>query len=158
MGAEREGVSATERTTLLLYLAHALVGEGKPTPFQEAVRAFLARHSLDPGQVGAAIEELVRICLSEGKGERPPPLPRELGSPGLAELTGKKPRASGPIMPWRFGTPSVSPWRAVQRYHGDDGSRRVRSARASRLLPRSAHRVILCLVRIDWLPIAGPIV
>src|SRR5713101_2867472 len=71
--AQREGVSATEHATLLLYLAHALVSEGSPTPFKEAVRVFLARHSLDADHVSSAFEELVRRCLAEG-GEPSPSL------------------------------------------------------------------------------------
>src|SRR2546426_8318134 len=67
--AQREGVSATEHATLLLYLAHALVSEGSPTPFKEAVRVFLARHSLDADHVSSAFEELVRSCLTQDDGE-----------------------------------------------------------------------------------------
>ena len=69
--AQREGVSATEHAALLLYLAHALVSEGRPTPFSEAVRAFLARHSLDAAQVSAAFEELLRLCLKQDEGCSP---------------------------------------------------------------------------------------
>lgn len=84
--AQREGVSATEHATLLLYLAHALVSEGRPTPFKEAVRVFLARHSLNPDHLGSVLEELVSLCLAEEKSEPSPSLhqafdvlaPREL--------------------------------------------------------------------------------
>jgi hypothetical protein len=60
--AEREGISATEHATLLLCLASAMLGENHPTPFRNAVRAFLAAHSLDAAQVATALEELVKIC------------------------------------------------------------------------------------------------
>jgi hypothetical protein len=58
--AEREGVSPNEHAVLLLYLATALLSEGSPTPFQEAVRRFLGRYSLDYAQIRSALQELVR--------------------------------------------------------------------------------------------------
>jgi hypothetical protein len=62
--AQREGISAAEHATILLYLAAALLKEGTPTPFQEAVRSFLAHRSVDAGQIASVLEELVRMCLA----------------------------------------------------------------------------------------------
>jgi hypothetical protein len=70
--AQREGVSAAEHATLLLYLASALLSEDKPTPFKEAVKVFLARHSLDAENVATAFEELVRFCLKHAAGKVTP--------------------------------------------------------------------------------------
>lgn len=67
--AQREGISAEEYATLLLYLATALLKEKNPTPFQETVRSFLAQRSLDAGPIASALEELVRIWLEAREGE-----------------------------------------------------------------------------------------
>jgi hypothetical protein len=61
--AQLEGVSAAERATLLLCLMTALLKGDNPTPFQEAVRSFLAHRSLDAGRIGSVLEELVRVCI-----------------------------------------------------------------------------------------------
>src|SRR5438093_57486 len=61
--AEREGISAAERATLLLHLATALLNEKKSTPFREAVRGFLCHYSLNADQVVTVFEELVRLCV-----------------------------------------------------------------------------------------------
>src|SRR5262245_42669400 len=70
--AQREGVSAAEHATLLLYLATALLKGESLTPFQEAVRSFLVYHSLDAGRIASVLEELVRVCL-ESRGEKGTP-------------------------------------------------------------------------------------
>jgi hypothetical protein len=70
--AQREGVSAAEHATLLLYLGSALLSEDRPTPFKEAVRVFLTRHSLDAHNVTSAFEELVRFCLKRAEGKATP--------------------------------------------------------------------------------------
>jgi hypothetical protein len=85
--AQREGVSATEYATLLLYLAHTFVSEGRPTPFREAVRVFLSRHSLDADHVASALEELVRLCLAEEKSDRSSSLQKALGQRAPGDLT-----------------------------------------------------------------------
>lgn len=67
--ASLEGVSPTEHATLLLYIATALHEAGKTaTPFQEAVRTFLASRSLDAERVAAVFDELVRFCVTAPTG------------------------------------------------------------------------------------------
>jgi hypothetical protein len=63
--AEREGVSASELATLLLYLTHAILNEDRPTPFREAVAMFLSHQSLDSHHVASVLEDLVRLCLKQ---------------------------------------------------------------------------------------------
>jgi hypothetical protein len=60
--AQRGGVPAAEHATLLLYLATALLSDDESTPFQEAVKEFLASRSLNADQVASVLEELVRLC------------------------------------------------------------------------------------------------
>jgi hypothetical protein len=67
--AEREGVPAADHATLLLYLASSLLSGEPPTPFQQAVRDFLASHSVDADRVSSVFEELVRLCLEAVGGE-----------------------------------------------------------------------------------------
>ena|SRR5437867_10225948 len=72
--AKREGISAAERATLLLYLVTALLNDEKPTLFREAVRVFLSHHSLDADHVATVFDELVRLCVEaqeEGEGSSP---------------------------------------------------------------------------------------
>ena len=61
--ARRAGLSPAEQSTLFLYLATALVGDGPDTPFRGAVRSFLARHRVDPDRVSSACDQLKRRCL-----------------------------------------------------------------------------------------------
>lgn len=68
--AQKEGVPATERATLLLSILTALLREARITPFQDALETFLSQHSLDAKLVASVFEELVRECLEahdEGK-------------------------------------------------------------------------------------------
>ena len=72
--AKREGISAAERATLLLYLVTALLNDEKPTLFREAVRVFLSHHSLDADHVATVFDELVRLCVEaqeEDEGSSP---------------------------------------------------------------------------------------
>jgi hypothetical protein len=69
--AQREGTSAEEHATLLVVLTMALLKEQNPTPFQEAVRSFLARRALDPDRIASAFEEMARLCLQVPQGSRP---------------------------------------------------------------------------------------
>jgi len=80
--AEREGVSATEHATLLLYVVTALLMEQNSTPFQEAVRNFFVHRSLDAEEVASAVEELVRFCIESptGKGKTAAALQAALGN------------------------------------------------------------------------------
>ena len=61
--AEREGVSETDRAALFVCLAAALLHENKATPFQDAVKHFLAHRALNTELIGSVIEELVTVCL-----------------------------------------------------------------------------------------------
>jgi hypothetical protein len=72
--AQREGVPTGEHATLLLYLATALLRDGEPTPFQEAVREFLAQHAVDADRVSTVFAELVKLCLTVSRGESEPAL------------------------------------------------------------------------------------
>src|SRR6266511_950478 len=74
LDAQREGVPAGEHATLLLYLATALLNDEEPTPFQEAVREFLAHHAVDADRVSTVLEELVRLCLAASRDESEPAL------------------------------------------------------------------------------------
>lgn len=65
--ADKAGLSPQEHATLLLSLATALLGDDNPTPFRDAVRLFIAQHSLDADQVACVFEELVARC-AERKG------------------------------------------------------------------------------------------
>jgi hypothetical protein len=67
--ARRKGVSAEEHATLLVVLTMAFLKEQAPTPFQEAVKGFLAQRALDADQIASAFEELVRLCVHADHGE-----------------------------------------------------------------------------------------
>lgn len=75
--AQREGVSAAEHATLLLYLATALLKEEDPSPFQEAVRSFLAHRLVDAERITSVLEELVRVCLRARREEATSPVDAE---------------------------------------------------------------------------------
>src|SRR4051812_13197630 len=62
--ARRDGVPLEEEAALLLVLAHALLTKEAPTPFQEAVQGFLARHALNPEEVASAFWELVGLSAA----------------------------------------------------------------------------------------------
>jgi hypothetical protein len=72
--AQREGISAEDHATLLVVLIMAFLKGQDRTPFQEAVRSFIAQRAADVDQIASAFEDLVRRCLrahEEGKADSP---------------------------------------------------------------------------------------
>jgi len=67
--AAQEGVSEADRAALFVCLAAALLHETKSTPFQDAVKHFLAHRALNAEQVAFVIEELVNVCLEAPSGQ-----------------------------------------------------------------------------------------
>jgi hypothetical protein len=78
--AQKEGVSVTDHTTLLLYLITALLEEQEQTPFQNAVKSFFFHHSLDVDHLASVFEELVQQCL-DLKEDEVSPVSQEVSDP-----------------------------------------------------------------------------
>jgi hypothetical protein len=63
--ANREGVSVSDRATLLLHLMTALARDGRKTPFRSVVRSFLERNAIDADHMAEVCEALMALCLHD---------------------------------------------------------------------------------------------
>ena len=61
--ASREGVSTSEQAAFLLQLITALIRDGRKTPFQSVVKAYLRQNSLDADRLAGVFGSLVAYCL-----------------------------------------------------------------------------------------------